>query len=795
MRIILRRLARTPGFAISAIAMLGIAIGAVASVSGVVYQALVRDLPFRQSHRLVLLTRDSGDGIVPYHAPADLRDFSEYCQAFEMLAGVGLRRVVLNGGSEADQVIAASVSPTFFEMMGVPAEWGRTLEANEEPRANFVVLSNRIWRSRFAANRDLIGKIVELDDSTMVVAGVMPPSFQFLNVDLWLGGDQGVPLPPRPIEGDLLSRRDLAYFRIVGRLADGWSIDQARSEVAATGAQVAQQAPDIYQDTRFDLLPLKQVFVRSYRHNLELLGWAVACVLLIAWANLAGLLVARAAGRGRELAIRQALGAGRSTVARALIGESLVVASAGGFLGILLAVWGARGVRALAKVPQPDGTPGAGLAVLTVAFLVSLVVGVLAGTLPAMRMIRSGQRSMLSDQLAAAGSGRSRSWSVLVAVAVGLSFLLSLGTILLVATLVRLEAVELGVDSRDLLLVTIQLPRFRYPDSPSRKAFHEEVGERIEALPAVVASSWSLIPPLSSDRVGLGFRIGAAPVNPDERGPTANFSLASPGYFKTLRVPILAGREFLESDGAGAALVAVVNEAMAKKYWGQESPIGAELYFRENQAVTVVGVVGNVRQRNLLAPEEPMVLRPFAQSPWPSMTFVVRFRPRVAGLRKSIREVVREVDPRQPIAAIQTMDERLDEILGARRRVGRTLVGFSVAALLLAAVGVYGIVAFRLRSIRKEIAIRLALGASRGALLRWCLRRGLLPVIVGSLLGMIGAGLALKWVKSELFGAVVPGPTAWLLAFSAVFLAGVAGVVLATLQGLHVEPLESIKTD
>ncbi|MBF5046485.1 ABC transporter permease [Aggregicoccus sp. 17bor-14] len=815
LRYALRMLRRQPGFALVAVLTLALGIGANTAIFSVVDALLLKPLPYAGEEALVMVWETNREGKAGTTSPMNFRDWRK-ADAFSGLAAFSNLAFNLAGSGEAppERVQASSVSSNFFEVLGVRPMLGATFEPAPDgvADARTVVLSHRLWQRRFGGDPGIVGRTVRLDDAPYTVLGVMPAGFEWAQIapkgasardaaELWtpaphhdvpqLGVDTGV---------ELSSSRGTGYLRVVGRLAPGVSLAQAGSRMQALGAQLARDFPEDNAGSSIRVLPLREQLYGSTRPMLLVLLAAVGLVLAIACANVANLFLARAAGRGRELAVRTALGARRGRLVRQLLTESLLVALAAGALGLLLAAWGVDALLALEPADVPRLTDvGLDGAVLLFTLGVSLGTGLLFGLLPALHASDLDLHATLKQGAGVKGGGRGkRSRAALVVAETALALVLLVSAGLLLQGFWRLQHVDPGFEPDRLLSFAVNLPKQPYSDEARQTAFYRQVLERLSALPGVERAGAVLTLPFGRDNIGLTLNVeGRPPPPPGREQPTAGYQVASQDYFATLGIPLLRGRGFLPTDVDGSLPVVLLSEAAAKANFPGEDPVGRRIRMggEGNRWLTVVGVVGDVRHGGLGEPPRAEVYRPFEQDGWAFLTFVLRTRGEPTALAQAARDAVRAVDGQLAIARVQPVRALVDASI-ARERFLSLLVGvFAAVALLLAAVGLYGVISYAARGRTQEIGVRMALGARPADVLRLVLGSGLRLALGGVALGLVGAWGAGRLLASQLPGVRAADPLTLAALALAVCAVALAATWLPARRAMRVDPQEALRAE
>ena len=789
----LRMLLKSPGFTLSAILALALGIGANTAIFSVVNAVLLRPLPYKDAERIVMVWEGKPDKGWDTFAvsPANYLDWVAQSRSLESIAAFRTSPLIATGGSEPERLRGALATRQYFDLVGIKPSLGRVfLETEFEPgKSHAVILSDALYKRRFGGRPDVLGTTVVLNSEPVTIVGVMPQGFRLPS-----GADA---LLPMAFSAEESQRRGSHYLVAMARLAPGASLESASAEMKALAARLEKEHPDTNAGWIVKLVPLYEQVVGDVRPALWALFGAVGCVLLVACANVANLLLARSASRRGEIAVRAALGAGRLRLVRQLLTESLLLAVLGGGLGLLLGMWSVDLLRALQPGNLPrleslsiDGT------VMLFTFLASAVTGLLFGLLPALALSRSHLHGVLQE---VGRGGRSRmSQKVrggLVVAQVALSLVLLAGAGLHLRSIQRLMHVDPGFDPEGVLTMRASLPQQKYPKEEMQTAFYDRVLDSLKVLPGVqVAAAVSPLPQSENDLIFSVSVQGRPPANPGEE-KSANWYTASPGYFTAMRIPLLKGRLFTDSDAAGAPRVALINETMARTMFPNEEPIGQHLVMGIDSAAVreIVGVVGDVRHYGLDQDVTMQMYDPVRQRPMTGMTFVLRTSVDPASLAPAARRAVLAADPEQPVSDVRSLREVVDATT-AQRRFSLLLLGvFAGIALLLAAVGIYGVVGYSVAQRTHEIGVRMALGARRGEILGLVLRQGMALALLGVGVGLVGALALTRLIAGLLFGVSASDPLTF--AATAVILSGVA--LLATFIPAHratrVEPTAALR--
>ena len=792
----LRTLGRAPAFTVAAVLAIALGVGGSSAMFSVLEGVVLRPIAAPEPDRLVRLYEASPAGDRGPWSIADFLDLAKENSSFDAVAAIRNWRSSLTTDTGPQQIPAVKVPASFFAALGIHPSLGRgfTREEDVEGGPRLVVLTDSIWRREFGSDRRIVGQSIVLDGLPHTIIGVMPARFSFP-----LLGHAEILLPLQPTKSDIASR-GLHGLGAFGRLRRGLSLRQAQADLDIVGPRIAARLPEHAGQT-IRATPLLEDLVGSVKPVLQALLGAVVLVLLIACANVASMLLARGAARQRELAIRAALGSGRMRIVRQLLTESVLIGLAGGGLGVLLAAWGVDGLVALAPrtIPRLDEVR-LNADVLLFALTVSLSSGVLAGLVPAIQASQPDVIEALKNG-AAAITSRSRARGALVIGEIALALVLVVGAGLMIRTLMRLLDVRTGMtaDPAHVLLAEINLPREKYAKPETMRAFDQRLLERATALPAVQSAALSNGVPLDPHfQASLGFEIAGEPKPKPEEMPDAEVLWASPGLIETLGIPLMEGRALSSTDIAGAPDVVLVNQAFVRKHLHGGEALGRRLMkFRgsDDKGWTIVGVIGDVRTQALDRVPEPLVVVPRAQWPQPWMRVMLRTPGNPMALAPLLRAEVLAIDKDQPIANVRTLESVISESLGERRFQMTLLTAFGAVALLLASVGIYGIVAYSVAQRAREIGIRMALGAQGSSVLKMVVGSGLRLATFGVAIGLVGAFVVTQALRKALYQVSATDPLTF--ATVAALLLGIA--VLASWaparRASRVDPMESLRAE
>jgi putative ABC transport system permease protein len=803
LRYALRVLARNPGFTAVAVITLAVGIGANTAIFSVVNAALLRPLPYEDPSRLVYIwSAEKARGINQSTVSIpDLHDWRKQNRVFDRMAGWWSGTYNLSGGDEPRQVAGWMVSPNFFDLLGVRPELGRTFASDEEQGAEgrVVVLSHSLWMGSFGGDRRILGRTITLDGEPHNVIGVMPATFSspFPDVQVWL---------PWPVRTESIAARGDRFMRVVARLKRGATIERAQADMDTIGRRLAQTYREDTGVTAY-LVPAAQQITGNVRPALLVLLGAVGFVLLIGCANLANLLLARSAAREREFAVRAALGAGRLQLVRQLLTESVLLSILGGAVGILLAAFGVRYLRLtlVTQIPRAQEINLDGHVLLFTLGL-SVLTGLAFGLFPALRSFKGE----LNERLKAGGRGWSagvpgrRVRDLLVVCEMALALMLLVGAGLLVNSLERLRAMDPGFNPDKVLTCQVSLPS-KYKD-PQIATFFQQLLERVRALPGVKAAGATMTLPLRQTGGGFwgGLNIEGRPAATRESVPIVSFAQVTPGYFRAMGIPLLKGREFNDVDNHdGSPKVAIINGTLARRFFSDSDPVGKRICMGEGCSkgpwLTVVGVVGDAALESLTDPRFPQVFSPHAQGVEGGvaghMELALRASSDPLGLAGAVSNAVHELDKNQSVAEIQTLNEIVSASLAQPRFNTLLLATFAALALLLAAIGVYGVISYSVALRSREIGIRTALGAARGDVLRLVVGQGMSLALAGAAIGLIGALILARLISSLLYGVKPGDPPTFLAAFAVLVGVALFASYIPARRATKVDPMVALRQD
>lgn len=810
LRFAARTLINNPGFTLVIIATLALGIGANTALFSVFHAVALKPLPYQEPERLVALWESVPAQQVTHNVVSsgnylDWRDRNDIFEA--MGAYSGTYPVALSGADRPEQIAAVTATPSMFHVLGVQPALGASIPPGnaEEFGDDWTLISHELWRSSFGADPAVIGRSVRVDDRPVTIAGVMPAGFQFpgRDVQIWL---------PRLFdERDRASRKG-RQWKVIARLAPGLSLVQAREHMLMLTDVIRDEHPAEMDGWSVQVNPLHGDFVDGYTTMitagggnaamLRLVMVVVGVILLIACANVAGLMLSRTAGRRHELATRQALGASKRRLMAGVFTECLLYAMAGTTAGVLLAHWGLNALIALgpADVPRLHEASISG-EVLAFGAFVTIVTVVLVGLLPALTASGQNPAAALASG-SRVGGGRSLHWQrVLVVTEVALACVLTAGAGLLTHSLVRLLQVDTGFEPAGVQLIGVPLPQQRYPDSDRQTRFHELVIEELGALPGTAAVAGTAEPPVVGHQMTFGFVVeGRRLDGPNEFEESQPVRAVTRDYFRVLRVPQISGRGFAAEDRAGSPAVAVVNQSFAQRHWPSESALGKRISLDGHAGpwIEVVGVVGDMRHNALDRPEPPVIYLPYAQKPWwwmSWMTYVIRAKPGIAIPAESIRDAIWRVDPQIAVGAAQSL-ESLHAGSSARRRFTTALLGaFGALALALSLIGIYGVLAHGVVRRHGEFGLRMAVGANRTAIFRLVMSNGMKLVVAGLAVGFVLALGFAQAISSQLFGVATLDPLTFTLMPVAMVSLALLACLLPAARAARIDPMQALRDE
>ena len=794
-----RTLGKNPGFACVALITLALAIGANTAMFSVVYGALLRPLPYADPDRLIVLNETHpriGTISVSYPNFLDWRAQNHVFSGMAVMAGVGHN---LSGIAQPETISGQAVSSNFLSLIGVHPLLGRGFDPSEDKpgAAPVVMLTHQLWQSHFAGRQDVIGRSVSLDGRSFTIIAVLPPDLRATEavsvlepLGVWLTDNSGA-----------MARGNRGDTAAIGRLATGVTLARARAEMEGIAARLAAAYPEENNQFGIALQPIRELFVGNIRPAILVLFAAVMFVLLIACANVANLFLMRAAGRTREIALRVAIGATGGRIIQQMLVESFVVAGLGGTLGLGLAL---AGMRAMSSLIAAAAMPGHGAslngAVLLFALGVTAISAITFGLAPAMQSVSTGVHSRLKESKSSAGGARHNRWRTMLVIAeFALAVILLAGAGLMLKSVYGLIAVDPGFRPDHLLRLNISLTSSQYPGGAAIRAFWRQLLDGVRALPGVESAALGTNVPLTNSHSRGDITVEGMPLPAPGSFPHPDRHAVSPGYLRTLGVRLLGGRDFTDTDSETAPKVALVNARLARDLFPGQEPVGKRFIHgrpdptRPPAWITIVGVVDDTRMYGLANPSRLEIYRPLAQGTPDEMDLIVKSRIEVASLTSSIRSVLTSIDRNQPISSINTMDQLVQDSVGSRR-VTLILLGlFSALALVLAGIGIYGVVAYSVAQRTQEIGIRMALGASRDDVMKMILLQGARIASTGMIIGMLAAFALTRYLEKLLFSVSPGDPATFAMAALVLALVALLACYIPARRILQVDPMAALR--
>ena len=793
-----RALVHSPIFTIVTVLSLALGIGANTAIFSVVNGLLLRPLPYPESERIVDVwhtpPQQSFPGLDRFSvSPANYLDWKAQSSTFEQMAIYGYAGLSLSTSNDPLPLIGAPVSSDFFSVLRTNAMQGRTFTPDEEQpgRDQVVVISQALWQRAFGANPNIIGQTVTLNSRSFTVVGIMPAGFALpREADLWV-----------PLGWDDKERqtRSIHDYIVIARLKQNVSLQQAQAEMSTISTRLEQQYPEENSGWGAVVIPLHEDLVGDIRTALLVLFCAVGFVLLIACANVANLMLARGANRQKEIAVRIALGAGRARLIRQLLTESVLLAVTGGLLGLLLAVWGSRMLVRLGSLPN-SGDIGIDTWALGFTLLVSFAAGIIIGIVPALQFTRTSLSETLKQGAGRTGGSpmKQHTRKALVISEVALSLVLLIGAGLMIRSFWKLQNVDPGFDTSNLLTMSVGLTPIRYSEPHQQLAFLDRVTEQIRAVPGVVSVGATTTIPLAGGGSTQPFSIEGRPTGTVAEQPMAQTRYISSDYFRAIGIPLRQGRFFSDQDRDNSVPVVIISEAMARRFWPGENPIGKRLtpsFHVKQGAREIVGVVGDVKTSGLDVDASAMMYLPYKQSQMPFITFVARTASDPQNFVQPVSKAIYSIDKEQALTDVRTMEEVLARSMSGRRFNMTLLITFAGVALMLAAVGVYGVMNYTVMLRRRELGIRLALGAQKMDVLRLVLGQGLTLTLIGVVAGLLAAYAVTRLMASLLYGVTATDYLTFVSVSAVIIAVGLLASYLPARRATKVDPMIALRAE
>jgi putative ABC transport system permease protein len=798
----LRRLRQAPAFTAIVVVTLALGIGANTAIFSVVDTVMLRALPYRDPGRLVAIEHfyPSFHGMEAPVSAAGFRDYRDKTRSFEAVAVETRWSANLTGVGEPQRVSAVKVSGDWFKALGVPAELGRTIARDDDQpgHEHVLVVTDGAWRRLFGSDPHAIGRTIQLNGERFQLVGVMPPGFH----SFYSNADVMVPLA-------LTAQQFTAgytneYLSLTARLAPGATLGTAQAEMHTFAENLKHANPNQFApDWTLKVRSFDDLTSGTIRPTLLILLGAVGFVLLIACANVANLLLARAATRIKEIAIRAALGAERRALVRQLLTESLVIALAGGVLGVLLAEFSVKSLVALNPNLPRAGEVGIHVPVLAFALGISLLTGVIFGLMPALHASRTNLQDTLRDggRMGTADMAGRTLRRCLVIAEVALALTLLIGAGLTLQSVARLQRVNPGFDATHLLTFDLSLPKVEYPTDTVRAQFGDRLMAQLDATPGVKVAGLVNAMPFNNDWSTASFEIEGLQVPKGQNGPWGDYRVASPGYFKALEIPLRRGRYLDANDVLGSQPVVVIDDEFARKYFPHDNPIGKRITFGPNRGskdstwITIVGVVGHTAFEGLDAEPRIQYYLSEAQTGLNAMSVAVRTVGDPSSMVAAVKRAVQAVDPRQPLAAVNDMETKIGGSMGQRKLAMILLGVFAVIALAIACIGIYGVMSYSVAQRTRELGVRMALGANRGRVLSLVVGQGMALAVAGAVLGLIGAFSLTRLLTNQLYSVKATDPTTFVGVTALLLAIALAATLVPAMRATRVDPVVALRED
>ena len=799
LRYAIRMLLKHKGFTAIVVLALALGIGANSAIFSVVNAVLMRPLPFKDSDRLVWVWETQAQLDKAPFTPADFLDYQAQNQSFEQVAAFSGQSVTLTGEEQPERLRGALVSGNFFSVLGVTPLSGRTFlpEEGQPGTKRVAVVSYGLWQRRFGANPNLIGQSLLLNGVSFTVVGIMPPDFKYptSTTELWVNSSQGVPELGVGSTDDVRTIRNSHWLSMIARLKPNVTQAQAQVDMESIAQRLGQQYNSNHS---VRVVSLRERITGDVRPALLALLGAVGLVLLIACANVANMLLARAASRQREIAIRTALGASHYRLIQQLLTESILLAMLGGVVGLLLASWGLKLLLSILPATTPRlneiGIDGWALGFT---FLISLLTGLVFGLAPALKASKLNLIEALKERVQGAAEGlhRNRVRSLLVISEVAISLIILIGASLLVKSFWHLQEVDTGFDQANLLTLQVSLPAAKYSEPAKQRAVFQEIFQRLESLPGAQAVGISNDFPLVGNmQTSTPYIEGRVTIEGQES--LSGVHAVSHNYFHAMGISLLKGRAFTASDAEGAQPVMIINKMMAQRLFANEDPLGKRIKFTDDPNVPwkeVIGVVGDVRHNGLDVEPQMETYLPYLQSPRAIMAIAVRSTSDPTAMTSAVRRAILEVDKDQPIYDIKTMGQRFSEAVAPRRLSMALFSFFAAIALVLAVLGVYGVMSYSVNQRTHEFGIRMALGAQATDVLKLVLRQGIILAMTGILIGVIAAFVVTRFMAGLLYGVSATDPLIFIAVSLVLMIIALLACYIPARRATKVDPIIALR--
>lgn len=807
----IRLLLKNPVVTLVAVLTLALGIGANTAIFSVLNAVVLRPLPYAEPDRLVMVWETLAGNDRRSAAPGNFNDWRDQNRSFSEMAATFYGNFNLTNEGEPERVNGSTITSNLMSTLGVSPQLGRTFHADDDQHQDqrLVILSDGLWRRRFGADGSIVGKNITIDETAYTVVGVMAPGFSYpVKSELWvLGKDRNavsMSLISQFPTNDWAHERDAHFISVVARLKPGVTLAQAQSDMAGIASRLERDFPKTNSGLGSNVISLHTQIVGNVKTLLAVLLGAVALVLIIACTNVASLLLARATKRDREFAIRRAVGAGRWRLVRQLLTESVVLSLAGGLAGLALAIWT---VNLFIKLSPGDiprlNEASVDLRLLCFAFAVSFLTGIAFGLWPAWHATGGSLNQSLKEagSKSSEGKQRRRSRNVLIITELALAQVMLVGAGLLIMSYVRVSQIDPGFRSENVLSAKIAPAASKYPDTRSRIQFYSQVIEKLQTLPGVTSVGMVMNLPLSGASMNRGFTVEGRPEPKPDENISMDYQVVSRDYFSTLNIPVLRGRSFTAADTDNSTRVIVINDAMARRFWPNEDPVGKRMAIGESSKDTswrtIIGVVGNVRHASLTEEPVPTAFIDYRQDleSWPRMAFVLKTSAEPASLSSAVRTSLVSIDPRQPVYAVEPMDKLLSTDVAPRRFVLLLVGSLAFVALALAAVGIYSIISFSVSERTREIGIRMALGANRGDVLKMVLGQGMTVALVGIVVGLALALTLTRLLTTLLFSVSATDPATFVMVGVVLMAIALLACYLPARRATRVDPLVALKDE